>query len=156
MLSCFFFLLNRKKVNNTFENCSERDENNCNPRFTLVSSSWYHIILMHILALASCDCSDLHCGLHLSSSSSSSRCICAFLFIMFATRSPLSKLSVMNQFQALFESFLTIDGVPALTFCNEVRSPYLPVGVPPQQEERANEWADWNTGLHCLGKFNLP
>lgn len=54
----------------------------------------------------------------------------------------------MNQFQALFERFLTIDGVPALTFCNEVRSAYPPVvvvvggGVSPQQKVSVNEWAD--------------
>ncbi len=50
----------------------------------------------------------------------------------------------MNQFQALFESFLTIEGVPALTFANEVRSPYPPAGrgVSPRQNESANELAD--------------
>lgn len=47
---------------------------------------------------------------------------------MSVTWSPLREQSVMNQFQALCERFLTTDGVPALTFCNEVRSPYPPLG----------------------------
>lgn len=57
----------------------------------------------------------------------------------------------MNQFQALFESFLTINGVPAaLTFCNEVRSPYLPAGVPPQQKERVNGQTEMQGGIARL------
>lgn len=75
-----------------------------------------------------------------------------FLLVMFVTRAPLREPSAMNQFQALFESFLTIDGVPALTFCNEVRSPYLPVAgwrvveVSPQLE---GEGGVEIRGSHC-------
>lgn len=82
-----------------------------------------------------------------------------FLFIMLVTWSPQRELSMMNQFQALFECFLTIDGVPALTFCNEVRSRirrWWWWGGSPQQKVSVNEWADWNKDPQCLGKFNLP
>lgn len=90
----------------------------------------------------------LHCGLP-HPSLFSSLCIGAFLFITFITWSTLRELLMMNQFQALFESFLTTDGVPALTFGNEVRSPYLPGGgkekikktddlFSPQQDKRVN------------------
>lgn len=44
----------------------------------------------------------------------------------------------MNQFQAPFESFLTTDGVPALTFCDEGRSPYPADIKKIAQGERAN------------------
>lgn len=76
---------------------------------------------------------------------------------------PLRELLMMNQFQALFESFLTTDGVPALTFCNEVRSPYLPVRVKekrkkindlfsPRQEETVNGQTEIQG---CIAQVNL-
>lgn len=78
--------------------------------------------------------------------------LCVLMHNVCHTIPPGGSWLVMNQFQALFESWLTFDVVPALTFHNKVRSPYLPAGV---GRERVWLGPDWNAALRCLGKFNL-
>lgn len=66
---------------------------------------------------------------------------------MFITPSPQREPPVMNQFQALFESFPTLGGVPVLTLCNEGRFPYLQV--------IKKKWIAWGDGEWCTAWVNL-
>ena len=133
------------------------------PRFPLISL-WWNIILRACILYLHSVLLFLLLTSSSSSSPSSSHSIRAFLYsIITWSRLWERELSAMNQFQALLfflfsERFLTTDGVPALTFCNEERSPRSAGGgfLSSASRRMSGQRCEIQACLHCSGKFNLP